>query len=93
MVAKYSYIEFHKNPPSEAELFHVDGNIDVTELRVAFRNCTNAPKKETYGRRVQCNLSVKKNQFICGEHTKYDCRIFKTVLHYFVENYEPANRP
>ena len=26
MLAKYSYIKFHKNPSSETELFHADGN-------------------------------------------------------------------
>jgi len=73
MVAKYSYIKFHKNPSSEAELFHADGNTDgqtdVTDLRVAFRNCTNAPRKERYERRVQCNLSVKKKSiYLQGTH-------------------------
>jgi hypothetical protein len=72
MVAKYSYIKFHENSSSETKLFHADGNTDgqtdLNELRVAFRNCTNAPRKERYGRRVQCNLSVKKSIYLQGTH-------------------------
>jgi hypothetical protein len=96
MVTEYSYIKFHKKPSSEAELFHTDGNTDgqtgVTVLRVAFRNCTNAPRKERYRRRVRCNLSIKNNQSIYREHKKYDCRILKTVLRYFGDNYETSEK-
>jgi hypothetical protein len=41
--------------PVEAELFHTDGQTDMTKLIVSFRNFARAPKKD--GRRFQ-HLSV-----------------------------------
>jgi len=32
-----------------AELFHADGQTDMTKLRVAFRKFANAPKNEVHG--------------------------------------------
>ena len=96
MVAKYSYIKFHKNPSSETELFHADGNTDgqtdATELRVAFCNCTNAPRKEKCGRRAQCNLSVKKSNLFAGKTRNMTAESSKPVLHYFGENYKTSEK-
>jgi hypothetical protein len=35
-----------KIPPVGAELFHADGQTDMTKLIVAFRNFVNAPESE-----------------------------------------------
>jgi hypothetical protein len=40
-----SSMKFHKNSPVGAELFHADGQKDMTKLIVAFRNFANATKK------------------------------------------------
>jgi hypothetical protein len=40
----------------EAELFHTDGQTDITKLMVPFRNFARAPKKD--GLRFHRNLSV-----------------------------------
>jgi hypothetical protein len=34
--------------PVGAEVFHADGQADMTKLRVAFRNLVNAPKNDLY---------------------------------------------
>ena len=41
---KYSNIIFHENPPSGAELFHVDGRAHMKKLIAVFRNVANATK-------------------------------------------------
>jgi hypothetical protein len=41
---KFSNSKFHENPPMGAELFHADGQTDVTKLIVAIRSSANAPK-------------------------------------------------
>jgi hypothetical protein len=41
---KYSNIPVHENPPVAAQLFHADGQTDMTKLIVAFRSFANAPK-------------------------------------------------
>jgi len=41
---KHSNIEFMKIHPVGAELFHADGQTDMTKLIVAFYNSANAPK-------------------------------------------------
>ena len=46
-----------KIPPMEAELFHAEGQTDMTKLIDAFRNFPNAPKKN---QRVP-SLSEKSN--------------------------------
>jgi hypothetical protein len=38
-----------KISPVEAELFHADGEADMTELIVTCRNVSNAPKNEPGG--------------------------------------------
>jgi len=43
--------------PLEAELFHTDGQTDMTKLIVPFRNFANAPKKKD-GRRFERKLSI-----------------------------------
>jgi hypothetical protein len=40
---KYSDIKFTKISPVGAELFHADGQTDMTKLIVVFRNSANAP--------------------------------------------------
>jgi hypothetical protein len=49
---KYSNIKFHGNPSSGSKVFscgrmdgRADGQTDMTELIVAFRNFVNAPNK------------------------------------------------
>jgi hypothetical protein len=42
MFEKYSNIKFHKIRPEGADLFHADGQTDMTKLIVAFRNFVNA---------------------------------------------------
>jgi len=42
---KYLHISFMKIRPVGAEVFHVDGQADKTNLIVALRNFTNASKK------------------------------------------------
>ena len=37
--------------PVGAELYHLDGRTDMTEIIVAFRNFENAPKYGSYRRR------------------------------------------
>jgi len=39
--------------PVGAELYHVDGRTDMTELIVAFRNYATAPKNGSYRRRYK----------------------------------------
>ena len=43
---KYSNIKFRENSSVGAQLFHADGQADMTKLIIAFRNSANAPKKE-----------------------------------------------
>jgi hypothetical protein len=38
---------FHENPSVGAELLRADGQIDMTELTVAFRSSANKPNKVT----------------------------------------------
>ena len=37
-------VKFHQNPSVKGELFHADGQTDLTKLIVAFHNFANAPK-------------------------------------------------
>jgi hypothetical protein len=39
---------FMKIRPVGAELFHVDGQINMTKLTVAFHNFANAPKRDKH---------------------------------------------
>jgi hypothetical protein len=41
-------LKYHKNPSVRAELFHADGQTDMTKLIVAFRSSAKAPKKRNY---------------------------------------------
>jgi hypothetical protein len=43
--SKNTSSDFTKIRPVGAELFRADGQTDITELIVAFRNFANAPKK------------------------------------------------
>jgi len=57
--------------PVAAELFHAGGQTDMTKLIVAFRNYTNAPKKETVcgsntnmkERKDPASINAKNNKF------------------------------
>jgi hypothetical protein len=49
---------FMKMRPVGAELFHSDGQTDMTKLIVAFHNVANAPKKWTTMNTVQKNVHV-----------------------------------
>jgi len=44
-----------------AELFHADGQTDMTRLMVAFRNFANAPKKKI----LNCNSKVFYKPVLC----------------------------
>ena len=41
---KYSNIEYNGKLLSGLELFHADGQTDITKLTVVFRNLANGPK-------------------------------------------------
>jgi hypothetical protein len=45
--------------PVAAELFHEGGQTDMTKLKVAFRNYTNAPKNEMVS---VSNINMKKRK-------------------------------
>jgi len=46
---KHPIIKFHKNPcPVGAEIFHADGQRDMTNLIVAFCNFANASQNRAY---------------------------------------------
>jgi len=55
ILEKYSNINFMKIRPVGAELFHVDGQADKTNLIVALRNFTSASKKLSF-LPTECNL-------------------------------------
>jgi hypothetical protein len=38
ILGKCSNLNFHKNPPVAAELFHTDKQTGITKLRIAFRD-------------------------------------------------------
>jgi hypothetical protein len=50
-----------------AELFHVDGQTDMTELTVAFRNFSGAPKMATLVRN-KCQCSKQKPGGLANHH-------------------------
>jgi hypothetical protein len=49
-------IKLHDNPCGRGELFHADGQTDMSKLTVAFRNFANAPKK---GQKTSNNINLK----------------------------------
>ena len=53
---KYSNIKFRENSSVGAQLFHADGQADMTKLIIAFRNSANAPKKEGRKERKRYNV-------------------------------------
>ena len=46
ILEKYSNIKYHKNSSIGSLVVSADGQIDVTKLIVAFRDCAKAPKNE-----------------------------------------------
>jgi len=42
-----------------AELFHADGQTDMTKLTVAFRNFANAPQEQSFGSKGTKNLLIR----------------------------------
>jgi hypothetical protein len=55
---KYSVSNFIIIRPLEAEFFHADGQTDMTELIVAFRNFMNAPKTPVVNNLLICGLAT-----------------------------------
>jgi len=57
---------FMKIRPVGAELFHTDGQTDMTKLIVVFRNFANAPKNEQSGARImRCLMSCFPFRALC----------------------------
>ena len=63
-----------------AELFHVDRRTHMTELIVAFRKFTNAPKNEIFGGLETKTFMLKSKR--CKELNLTDIKNFTTLLRF-----------
>jgi hypothetical protein len=73
-----------------AELFHADGQRDMTELTVASRNFVKVPWNERGG---GANVtSPSKINLFAGNTRRMTAEFLKNVLHYFEENYETTRK-